>query len=293
MQVHRSPALLRRILLRLQAPGHYFLLNIDRKSPQAAELEAALQGIDGVLLVSHRNVMHGGFSQVECTVMQLRFALEQPQDFAYYHTLSGQDYPCVSTAAFDAFFADNDRSYLMLDSDAELADWRRKKYPDRVNHWHFQDVCTRPWMRKLHLAGALRRACWWLPRRPAIDPNTLVGGWNWFSIREPVVRYLLDAIDRDPAFYNRFRYTASADELLFQTLLFDRREALHIERRNSLRYVDWHPTRPCAGLPLVLDERDFDAVVASGAFFCRKVDEVQSKTLLDRLDAHADRTRPE
>lgn len=283
IQAHKSPELLRRILLRLEKENHYFFINIDKKVKNIQWYQEYIKDIKNIELISYMNVMHGGFSQVKCTMMQLQYANSQTIDFQYYHTISGQDYPCVSMETFDAFFEDNDRSYMMLDTVEEADEWKQNKYPHRLDHWYFMDVFNKPWMCKIHLAGIIRRLIYWVPRKK-FDQNLIWGGWNWFSLHEDVVRFITDFFDNNQSFIKRFYNTTSSDELVFSSIIYPYVDVLKIEKRNSLRYIDWNPKREYSTLPLILDERDYDDIVSNGAFFCRKVDAEQSKRLLEMLD---------
>lgn len=283
IQAHRQPELLRRILLRLSRTNHYFFINIDEKVRDFSQFNECLQGINNILQITRKNVMHGGFSQVACTMMQMRYAQSLPMSFSYYHTISGQDYPCVSMNVFDAFFENTDHSFMMLDTDNEASEWKRKKYPQRTDHWYFMDTFSKPWMCKIHLAGIIRRLLYWVPRK-SFDQSLIWGGWNWFSLHDDVIKYIITFFDHNSAFIKRFHYTSSSDELIFSSIVYSQAKQLKIEKRNSLRYVDWKPNRPYTSLPLILDERDYEDIIYSGAFFCRKVDMIHSKLLLDMLD---------
>ena len=98
--------------------------------------------------------------------------------------------------------------------------------------------------------------------------------------------YALGYFDQHPEYVKRLRHTTGADELIFSTVLHPLADQLKIEVRNSLRFVEWHPHREYTSLPLVLDEREFDEIVKSGNFFCRKVDLNISLKLIDMLDDH-------
>lgn len=140
MQVHKEPQLLRRILNRLSHENHYFLINIDSKSKQKEEFEAVVKDHDNVLGITELNVMHDGFSQISCTVKQMKTALSSPIESDYFHTISGQDYPCVDADKFDVFFQKNDMSYMMLDTEQDIRKRRYSKYKERLEHYKFWDV---------------------------------------------------------------------------------------------------------------------------------------------------------
>ena len=114
--------------------------------------------------------------------------------------------------------------------------------------------------------------------------HNVVAGWNWFSWHRSLVIWVLDYLKSHPSYLKRFKFTSCCDEVIFHTLLYSHIIDLNVEPHNSLRYIDWHPNRPCASLPLVLNERDFLKIVDSHALFCRKVDIDSSKLLLELLD---------
>jgi hypothetical protein len=283
MQVHKEPMLLNRILNRLEHENHYFLINIDSKSLQKVELEAVVKEHNNVLGITKLNVMHGGFSQISCTVEQMKMALVSPIKFDYFHTISGQDYPCVDADKFDMFFQNNDRSYMMMDTDQDIENWLYSKYKERLEHWKFWDVFNDPISRKLHIAGVFNRLTHWIPRKCDFL-NEIWGGWNWFSLRRDAVSYLTDYIEEHPDFYYRFKFTHCCDELIYSTILNPVSEKYRIVRRNSLRYIQWHPTRSYKSLPLILNINELQDIRKSGALFCRKVELQESEALLDALD---------
>ena len=90
----------------------------------------------------------------------------------------------------------------------------------------------------------------------------------------------------------RFNYTLTPTEHIYHTILSTQIDDLKIETDNPLRYVSWHPHRPVESdyRPYILNELDFDYVLKSKAFFCRKVDEVASFKLLDMIDACRDKS---
>lgn len=285
-QVHKEPELLRRILSRLSSENHYFYINIDKKVKDIRPFRECLAGIGNIREITRMNVMHGGFSQVACAVMQMQKSMADPQKYDYFHTMSGQDYPCVSMKTFDQFFENNTKSYMMLDTQEQADEWKKKKYPGRTDHWYVMDIFNKRWMHAHHFYGIVRRIAYLIPREK-YDQNLLWGGWNWFSLSRKTAGYILDYCHDHTKFVERFKYTACCDELVFPSIVHPNAEELQIMGRNSLHYVDWKPSRPTNSLPLVLDERDYDSIVKSGMFFCRKVELPQSEELLDMLDRNA------
>lgn len=283
-QVHKTPLLLRRILKRLQSDNHYFCINIDAKVIDKEEFYDSLKGVENIILISNENIMHGGYSQIACTIQQLRYSYSYKIKFDYFHSISGQDYPIVSNRKFDDYFEHSTGSYILSDTEDEAHERRLGPYKQRLEHWYFMDVFNGPIARRLHVSGILNRLLYWIPR-PLTFMDCIYGGWNWFSLHRDAAYYLLHFLEQNNKYTDRFKYTFCADEIFYSTILRPVRKKFNIHSRNSLRYIDWYPKRSCTSLPLVLEDTEFDDIMSSGALFCRKVDLPQSSILLDHIDS--------
>jgi hypothetical protein len=282
-QVHKEAGLFDRILSALEADNHYFIINIDLKSNEINDIENVIQKHNNIVYVTKKNIIHGGFSQIECTLEQLEFALNYKETFEVFHSLSGQDYPCLPNSVIDDVFEGNRKSFMMFDTDEECMEWRKNKYSKRLEHFYFNDLFRSAFCRKFHIAGILNKLFYFVPRKYH-DLDLIWGGWNWFSLQRQVIQYLLNYVKENPSFVKRFRYTHCGDELFYTSILFFKTDELNIEKRNSLRYIDWHPNRSYTTLPLILNELDFDKIVESKCIFCRKVEINESGKLIESLD---------
>lgn len=285
IQVHAYPEQLKEIVSLLASQNHYFIINIDKKVPDV-KFKEALNGFGNVIFTEGRrriSVNHAGFSQIECTINLLRMAQELNVD--YVHSLSGQDFPCVDNDTFDAFFEKcGNKSYMHYDSPEEARLWSKNKYPDRYMRYYAYDMPGRNHLLIKALAvvvnDLLKYTSAFLHRNPI---SNVAAGWSWFTWHKNVVNYVLTYIDNNPLFLKRFKYTACCDEVIFHTLLNGKDAELNIEKYNSLRFVEWHPKRPTQSLPLVLNEQEYDDIVQSGAFFCRKIHPEVSAKLKEML----------
>lgn len=281
LMAHDDPELLARILKRLKAPNHFFYLNIDEKTGD--EYIPRLMGLlgerrDFQVFIYRKRLNWGGYSIVDCELSLMREAMKTEIPFDYFHLLSGHDYPCVNNLEFDRFFEENrGRSYMHFDSDEEVAEWRKKKYPDRVMPWYLFDQMK---------GGRLRRYCERMlnkfVKRKQIPE--LYAGWQWFSWHRTLIKYVLDYEKKNPAYFRRFHFTKCSDEVVFHTLLHSHIEELNIESHDSLRFIEWHPKRSCNTLPLVLEKTELEEILEKKSLFCRKVRYPESETLLDALD---------
>lgn len=271
-----SPQLLQRIIDRLETPNHFVFVHYDKKY-QCPLLRVRYGEClpDGERI----RVTHGGFSLIQAELILLWHAMNFHERIDYFHLISGHDYPCVSNDEFDQFFekVPQGRSFMHFDTDEQHVMWKNK-IETRINKWHLREIrCWRGFSYVIEKSLNLL-----LPRKKY--DGELYAGWQWFSWHRSLVKWILSFCEYHPEFVNRFHYTNCSDEVLFHTLLYPHIEGLNIDRNNSLRYIDWTPQRKAATLPLVLDERDYQAILDSGALFCRKCYGDQSSKLISLLD---------
>lgn len=271
---HNNPAHIARLITSLIAPTHFFFVHIDKKSKDDF---SCLESLPNCKLLKKRvSCNWGGFSLVEATLNLLTEAYHA-QDFSYFHLLSGADYFCSTNEEFDRFFENNTKSYLEL-SDGSAFEWRLKifTFNDFINRrgrwknilWHTDDI--------------QKRLLPYITIRKPIK-ETFYYGSQWFSLSQEVVRYLLDFCKNNRKFVRRFYLTFVPDESFFHMILMNGPMASQIEPYN-LRFIDWKRKVPKEPLPRTLSIDDYDDIIKSKCFFCRKIDVTRSAQLLDKLD---------
>jgi hypothetical protein len=194
-------------------------------------------------------------------------------DVSWIVLVSGQDYPAMSPARIES---------ELLQSQA-----------DAFIHWEFVPPFARrrstDWQR-----GTSHRYYWLrFPGTHRFVPVPLVrfyvdgvgtfAGQTWWNLGRRAVDRILD----NPGMTSylaqrRFRSALAPCEAFFQTALLNSPADLHLV--NSHRRFYRFPKTGGSGHPEILTVRDLDAILASDAFFVRKVDEPDSGELLDGLD---------
>lgn len=285
---HAYPKLLKDIIGLLSAPNHYFFINVDRKTEWGFKFIDENRS-DHVFFLEGNDrmeVAHGGYSQIAVTLRLLHAAYKHSGGgISYFHLISGQDFPVHSNKKFDDFFEKNEgRSFMEIESVAFNNECMKKKYPSRVLPYFFIDIPHRDNRLVNFMVRGINfisRRIWW--RKPI--PG-LWGGWNWFSWHRSLAQYVIEKEKNDIAYFKRFHHTYCADELIFQTLFHSHEEELNIDGMHSLRYINWNKMvegRSHIGSPLTLNEDEYEDIIRSGAFFCRKVHPEISKVLLEKL----------
>ena len=78
------------------------------------------------------------------------------------------------------------------------------------------------------------------------------------------------------------RFTHCAEEVFLHTLLLNAEQKFPVIY-DPIRYSEWEGN---ARSPKVLDESDFEEVMASGCFFARKFELGVSKGLMNKIKTH-------
>lgn len=280
---HKDPGQLFDLLSLLNTSNHYFYINIDKKMPNHKDVAENLKSKIPNSKYTHMEVSHGGYSQIKCTLNLLKLAAEDRMD--YCHLLSGQDFPCQSNKYFDDFFEHvNGKSFMQYDNQEQHNCWVQTKYQKRTRCWYFNDIKHREIKIIDIFVKILNKISCRILWRSKIDD--LRAGCNWFSWNKQVVKHVLNEEIENPEFFSRFKHTSCCDEVIFHTLLYPKLKELNIDPTNSLRYVNWDKQdaiRKKDNTPLILNEEEYDEIIKSKAFFCRKVDIVISKKLKQML----------
>lgn len=282
VQCHTFPEQFGEIIRLMQAGNHYFFINVDKKTKNYEDFVRQAEGVENVFFLQPRvSVNHGGFSQIDCTLKLLGMAIDHPSEIDYFHSISGQDYPCVSASAFDSVFENTDHSFMHYDSDKELEDWKQL-HLDRMNKWYFQDRLASRTLPVRMVKKILQMGCDLVNRRKPFG-RKIYAGWSWFSWHRSVAVYVLGYLQKRPDYLKRFLSTCCADEIIFHTLLRPHCKELGVEMHNPLRYIVWKPKRPYTSLPLILEETEYDEIIESKAVFCRKIHPETSEKLIQKL----------
>lgn len=187
--------------------------------------------------------------------------------YARYHLLSGVDFPLKSQDYIHDFCRQHaDREFVGLEQQPEAS------YRDRVCRYFFLvDAFRVPSSSKRWLLEKVRTFAEWVVnaifKRPN-EYNEIKHGAQWVSITDELCCYL---ISRKKYVLRRFRMCDCPDEFFIQTELWNSpfRDLLYCQTnycRGCLRKIDW--TR---GTPYVWKESDIDELMASEAFFARKI----------------------
>jgi hypothetical protein len=268
IHAHRDIAQLNALATQLLDDDFLIYVNVDAKSAiDITALHPALR------LVHPRIDIHWGrFSQVEATLHSMRQVLAEAGAFDKLVFLSAQDAPLLPNRRLKH----------------ELAALRGRELLDCVpvgpHGWscaaRYQYFHAGAGLAALASRAANRamRAC--RLRRRMVHGWQPWAGSSWWALSRGCVEAIVARVAADPALGRFFRKVDCPDEMFFQTVVMNspfREQVLHYH----FRHIQW--AAGSARSPKVLDAADFDAIAASPAHFCRKLDPAVSAALLPML----------
>lgn len=292
---HHQPAMLKRLVDRLDHPDAVFMVHIDRKSDETPFRKLLGERVAFVPRQDRVKVYWCGFSTTRSILATVRAAVAAYPASERFVLLSGVDYPI---RPIDQIMATVSEDVERIAVDRQL-NWRGTHWLDTYANRVFlgDNKLLNPRTAK-PLASRLARAA--ERHLPRLRPHRLpvYHGAGWWALTRAAIDIVLRTERDDPQLLTWFRHARVADELVFQTLLMSSPRAAFIQytpghdqgRPNHLsgvHYVDW--TRPNPDLPRTLDLNDLERMLASGGLFARKIDPVRSVSLMEALDrlAHA------
>ncbi|MDB5916195.1 MAG: hypothetical protein JWR40_429 [Massilia sp.] len=271
IHAHKDLGQLNTLVSQLLDDDFLIYVNVDAKS--AIDVNALHPA---ARLVLPRIAIHWGqFSQVEATLHSMRQVVLEAGGFDKLVFISAQDAPLLPNRRLKMELAALAGRELL---DCVAIGPQGWACAERYQYFHANGTY-----------GALGRlACRAANRIMRVGGlrRTMVNGWqpwggsSWWSLSRECVKAILERVRTDPAIVRFFRSVSCPDELFFQTLVMNSPFRAKVVLDN-FRHIEWAGAK--ARHPKVLDERDFAALSASRAHFCRKLESPASAGLLPLL----------
>jgi hypothetical protein len=233
------------------------------------------------LLVQEYKVNWGGLNHLKAILYLSAMAVEDKEN-VYFHLISGHDYPIKSPEFFKGFYQRQGHMNFLEYFKVPFKGWGGNGGLDRLEYFNLFDVFnykSDTELRWINKALKIQRKIGFR-RGFGINFPEIYGGSTWWSLNRDALAYILDYQKKHPSYLRRFRYTLCSEEFFFQTLLLNSPMGESVSN-NNLRYIDW--TARNGNNPAVLDETDYQKIVASDALFARKFDYPVSYTLIEQL----------
>lgn len=268
---HSNPEQLKRLIGRLVHTDVDFYIHLDKKTDIAPFL--TLADMPNVHFIQKRiKVYWGDYSIVEATVSGFEEILATGIPYDYIHLMSGQDYPIKSTAHIHGFLAANPGKIFM-------------QYQSVEDEWHE----AIPRIKKYYLSylkipkgtyqiEQLLNSV--LPVRKLPAGIVAVGRSQWFTASRDSVAYIVEYMRREKWISRFFKFSWAADEMIFQTILYNSPFKDQMVNDNLL-YLDWSAGAPS---PKMLTIDDLEALTRSDKLFARKFNSDVDSEILDYID---------
>ena len=251
-------------------------IHIDKKYSERTILDK-LNTLDNVSAVSIFKVPWGGYQHIEAICYMLKLAIGEHSECKYLHVITGQDCICRNIKEFKSFFSKNHNCNYMSISDGEN------------NRFRYETFYRNDWINYKNSIGkfitktgyVVQRYLFRIRRRPP-EGFKIYKGMVYVSITSEFGKYVLNFLrtENGKQYLRWLKWCLIPEEFFFQTILMNS-PFKETACKNNLRYALWKKKH--GAQPGILDSSDYDTIVNSGAFFARKISDLISKELLNKL----------
>lgn len=263
--------------------GGKVFIHVDKNTPSKDYGFLLSEYHDGtqVRIFSKYRISWGSFNHLRAVLFLLKQALKSPgkADFSFIHIVSGADFPIKNDFSV---FEEDPHIYMTCS-------------PLRATDLSIQSrYITKHFFTSLGLQSkTYQRINRWISRsfsgrflqNERIGPFSIKDvykGMIWASMPMSAAQYVIAFLKRrdGKAFLHGLRSCEIPEEVFFQTVFMNSvlRDRVVCD---NLRFTSW--VFKNGSIPAVLDMDDYERMKASNSFFCRKVDSVLSKELIQKL----------
>lgn len=276
---HKYPDQLLRLVQRLTDELSFFFIHIDKKS-EAACFNKVFE-LQNVQPVENVRLHWGGYSFVQAILNGMKAVKNCEQNIEHIILLSGQDYPVKDNATITKFLHTSPHKifieHFRLPNHEK---WQPGGGMYRVDKYYFGLGMHQKFTAKtLNFLSSYNS---FIKRQLPGNMKPFAGS-TWWIMDMYALNYLLDYVNKNPAYVKFHKRTFAADELFFQMILLnttDKRLAKSISGNNK-RFIKWKKN---AANPETLHANDVDDIIKSDALFARKFDMHTDTTVLDMID---------
>lgn len=280
---HNNFEILRKQMLLLDSENTDFYIHIDSKTKDFDfEAFSKVPEKSKVFYTERTDVQWGGYSQINCELVLLKFAV--PGHYDYYHLLSGVDMPVKSRKHIESFFEQHcGKEFICFRENPNDHFRLRSRYMG--HHFAYDSPFDAKFNETVKLVN--RAVCVATPRKHYFPKDAYRYGSNWFSITDAFANYV---ISQEPLIRKQFRHTCCCDEIFLQTLCFNSpfKDNVYAGTGYSefedgcLRHIDFN-----RGRPYTFRKGDIDELInlPDHVLFARKFDYREQPEIVDGIEA--------
>ncbi|NQG97232.1 hypothetical protein HO675_03925 [Streptococcus suis] len=273
----------------LDDPRNDIYIHIDKRSALSDTTIAQIQNTakhSKVYFVPRMAVYWGHFSLVECELLLYQTASNQ-EEYAFYHLLSGADFPLRSQDYIHDFFQQHaDKTFIARFNEQQAEDLKLYKL---VEHYHFFRKITprnlAPLPRKILRAyQILENKVQTFLHIDRLHGKRKEMGFDGYSQWKSINHRVLKGILSERKFINKhFHHTFCSDEYYFGMTLkkaglldtiyhYPAVNDIPDELQGNLRYINWWDGHPYEWTDSPEDKAQLEKGIALGHLFSRKFD---------------------
>lgn len=288
-----DPPQLKRLVEALHPDAHFFI-HIDKHSSLSA-FTSILQGENIHFLQDRIAVRWGTITQVDFQIALIEAALNHPVKFDRLFFLSGQDYPLWSNDHITRWMEEHrDQEMLCgvrVDTEGESFCQQRRLYQGYRPYFHFplwgakgNDRLSILYRKTMQVLGIRK------PLTLTIDGTQwhLYKGADYWCISRELAAYIDQTYRLHPEIRRYFSSSFAPSETMMQTIAFNhpvwakrcilwQGDYPGLATLTPLHFIIYDP------IIKVMDETDYDTLMASGRMFTRKLVSGKSDQLIQRL----------
>lgn len=259
---------------------YFFFIHIDTKSKISNFDIENLKASSKVKLVSQKyKVNWGSIDHLKAILLLCRETVKYPQ-IEYIHLITGQDFPIKSSKQITDFLEENRGTEFLSARPLPLKSWKNGGL-DRVLYYNpYELFNAKSWQRIFIKTFVNLQKLVGFKRKLPYDTHILYGGSTYWTLSRQAVEYFLSYLDTHTEVLNSFKYTFCAEEILLHTIIMNSPFKEKVCKDN-LRFMVWEYRDGIS--PANLDERDYNEIIKSNAFFARKFEYPVSESLYLKL----------
>ena len=235
---------------------------------------------DSIFVFKKYKVYWGSYNQILATLFLFKEANKKQYD--RYILISGADIPLKTGKEINNFFMNDSKEYFAsFDLPADWYDRIDFYYPnissfdratplEKLNKKIFDKInnCIIPFAQKNK------------PHKSRMNIRFYAGA-NWMNLTNNCVNQIIVFIKNNKNFLKRFKFTRCADEIFFQTIIYNYVNDVEVVN-DCLRYIVWEGG---SDHPRILKMEDYDKIKNSRCLFARKFDYNVDNVIIDKLYA--------
>ena len=278
IMAHNNFEILKRQLSLLDYPENDIFIHMDQKAGDFdREQFLSVLKYSRLFFIPRKSLYWADYSQCDVSLDLIEYALKT-DSYGYFHILSGVDMPIKTQKYIHDFLEESDSLLLAIVPET------MKYCDDRVKYYYSfldrQAYRKSKLLRGFNVISAKLQGLVGVNRLRKTDMK-IYNGWDWLSFPQDYAAYL---VERRSEIYDIFHKTLSPIEMFYQTYAYnlnqfkDRIRDLDDLKNSSLRYIDWK-----RGAPYTFTSAEYDEIMNSNCFFCRKFDEKKDFKIVERI----------